>query len=188
VETGAAVWLLGAGTGLSSELFLRHGNRVWAVEPNAEMRAAAVDFCAQYPKLEVVAGTAESTTLPAACADFVAAATAFHWFDADACRPEFRRILKPHGPVVLMWNKRHSEASPFMQAEAPARPVTRPSRSVATMPTDNYMGGSSLHWRSSPLGRTVIAHQRVDSPGSECLPAICLSWQACRVLTLKAPR
>src|SRR5438045_9396198 len=40
-------------------------------------------------------------------------------------------------------------------SEAPTQPVTRPSRSVATMLTDNYMGGSSSHWRSAPLGRTV---------------------------------
>src|SRR5205085_5778896 len=32
---------LGAGTGLSSELFVSNGNPVFAVEPNAEMRAAA---------------------------------------------------------------------------------------------------------------------------------------------------
>ena len=39
--------------------------------------------------------------------------------------------------------------------EAPTRPVTRPSRSVATMLIDNYMGGTSLHWRTAPLRRTV---------------------------------
>src|ERR1700736_5256938 len=32
--------------------------------------------------------------------------------------------------------------------------IARPSRLVATMPTDNYMGGSSLHWKLAPLGRT----------------------------------
>src|ERR1022692_3621958 len=44
--------------------------------------------------------------------------------------------------------------------EAPTRPVAQPSRSVATMPTDNYMGGSSLHWKSAPLGRAVIVYKR----------------------------
>src|SRR5882724_2772933 len=39
--------------------------------------------------------------------------------------------------------------------EASTRPVTRPSRSVATMLIDVYMDGSSLHWRSAPLRRTV---------------------------------
>jgi SAM-dependent methyltransferase len=109
----AAVADVGAGTGISSELFLRHGNRVWAVEPNAEMRAAAESLRDRYPCLEVVPGTAESTGLPDACADFVVAATAFHWFDANACHIEFSRIAKPHGQVVLMWNKRQTE-SPFL--------------------------------------------------------------------------
>jgi hypothetical protein len=39
--------------------------------------------------------------------------------------------------------------------EAPTQPVTRPSRSVATMLIDVYMDGSSPHWRSAPLRRTV---------------------------------
>src|SRR6266849_1841844 len=43
--------------------------------------------------------------------------------------------------------------------EAPTQPVTRPSRSVATMLIDVYMDGSSPHWRSAPLRRTV--NQRV---------------------------
>ena len=38
--------------------------------------------------------------------------------------------------------------------EAPTQPVTRLSRSVATMLIDNYMGGTSLHWRTAPLRRT----------------------------------
>ena len=32
---------IGSGTGIFSELLLRHGNRVFGVEPNAAMRAAA---------------------------------------------------------------------------------------------------------------------------------------------------
>ena len=39
--------------------------------------------------------------------------------------------------------------------EAPTQSVTRPSRSVATMLIDVYMDGSSSHWRSAPLRRTV---------------------------------
>jgi hypothetical protein len=46
--------------------------------------------------------------------------------------------------------------------EAPTQPVTRPSRSVATMLIDVYMDGSSPHWRSAPLRRTV--NQRVLYP------------------------
>ena len=77
------------------------------------MRAAAETLRDHYPRLEVLAGRAENTGLPDACADFVVAATAFHWFDADACRVEFSRIARLHGQVVLMWNKRQTD-SPFL--------------------------------------------------------------------------
>src|SRR5262249_42697576 len=112
----AVVADIGAGTGISSELFLRHGNRVWAVEPNAEMRATAELLRARYPDFAILAASAENTTLPAECADFVVAATAFHWFDGEGCRSEFLRILKPAGQVALLWNSRDSELSPFLQA------------------------------------------------------------------------
>src|SRR5262249_3756925 len=77
----AAVADIGAGRGISSELFLRHGNRVGAVDPNAEMRAAAELLRSRYPDLAILAASAENPTFPAECADFVVAATAFHWFN-----------------------------------------------------------------------------------------------------------
>jgi SAM-dependent methyltransferase len=46
----------------------------------------------------------------------VAAAQAFHWFDAEAARREFQRILEPGGRVALLWNARVNDASPFMRA------------------------------------------------------------------------
>ena len=39
--------------------------------------------------------------------------------------------------------------------EATTQPVTRRSRSVATMLIDIYMDGSSSHWRPAPLRRTA---------------------------------
>src|SRR5262249_49451556 len=107
---------IGAGTGISTELFLRHGNEVWAIEPNAEMRAAAESLKDRYSLVHVAEGTAEKTGLPDASIGFVVAATAFHWFDANACRVEFQRILKSGRWVVLLWNERRSEASPFLIA------------------------------------------------------------------------
>jgi len=47
---------------------------------------------------------------------FIAAGQAFHWFDGSAARDEFRRILKPRGWVVLIWNERHLDSSPFLRA------------------------------------------------------------------------
>jgi SAM-dependent methyltransferase len=106
---------VGSGTGFLSELFLRHGNRVVGVEPNDKMRAAAAQLLRAFPKFESVKGTAEATTLENGSVDLVAAAQAFHWFDAERARAEFRRILKPGGWTVLVWNMRRTDATPFLR-------------------------------------------------------------------------
>ena len=38
--------------------------------------------------------------------DVIVAGQAFHWFDARKSKTEFRRILKPGGLVILIWNER----------------------------------------------------------------------------------
>ena len=106
---------VGSGTGKLTELFLEAGYLVAGVEPNDEMRLAGEELLAQYPAFISIAGTAEATTLPGQSVDAVLAGQAFHWFDREGAKTEFRRILKPGGFVVLIWNER-SEASPFLQA------------------------------------------------------------------------
>src|SRR6478735_8602849 len=69
----SAIADVGSGTGLSAQLFLKNGNTVYGVEPNAEMRAAGEQFLAGYPGFHSVAGTAEATTLPDASIDLVVA-------------------------------------------------------------------------------------------------------------------
>jgi SAM-dependent methyltransferase len=107
---------LGSGTGLSSEPFLAHGNPVWAVEPNDEMRRAAEELLGASPLFHSVAGHAERTGLPDADFDLILAAQAFHWFDVDAARAETLRILRPGGWAVLVWNTRRSDDSAFLRA------------------------------------------------------------------------
>ncbi|MCX6044289.1 MAG: class I SAM-dependent methyltransferase [Chloroflexi bacterium] len=106
---------VGSGTGLLTELFLKHGNQVFGVEPNREMREAGERLLSAYANFTSVDGTAEATTLPAQRVDFVTAGQAFHWFDGAKTRQEFKRILKPQGWVALVWNVRQTEATPFMR-------------------------------------------------------------------------
>ena len=106
---------IGSGTGILSELFLKHGNSVSGVEPNGEMRKTAEELLAAYPNFKSTNGTAEATTLPAASVDFVTAAQSFHWFDPPKAREEFLRIMKPQGWVLLIWNTRKNSPG-FMEA------------------------------------------------------------------------
>ena len=111
---GSIVADVGSGTGILSELFLKNGNTVFAVEPNREMRTTAEELLAKYSKFRSVSGSAEETTLAPASVDFVTAAQAFHWFDPIKTKIEFSRILKPQGWVLLIWNVR-KVSSPLMR-------------------------------------------------------------------------
>jgi SAM-dependent methyltransferase len=104
-----------SGTGIFTRLLLDHGNRVFGVEPNAEMRRAGEEYLASYPRFTSVAGTAEATTLADHSVDIVTAAQAAHWFDRAKARREFVRILKPGGWTVLIWNERETETTPFLR-------------------------------------------------------------------------
>jgi SAM-dependent methyltransferase len=107
---------IGSGTGISSRVFLENGNPVFGVEPNAAMRRAAEYFLRDFPQFKSVDGTAEDTGLPDASVDFVIAAQAFHWFDAEKTRREFKRILRDGGFVALIWNERQLDTTEFLRA------------------------------------------------------------------------
>ena len=106
---------IGSGTGISSKLFLENGNTVFGVEPNKAMRDAAEEFLKDFPKFQSIDGTAENTNLPDNSVDFVIAAQAFHWFDWEKTRAEFRRILPENGFVALIWNERELDTNDFLR-------------------------------------------------------------------------
>jgi SAM-dependent methyltransferase len=107
---------VGSGTGIFSRLLLGRGYTVHGVEPNEPMRRSAQEAFASEPRFRSVDGRAESTTLPGRSVDLVTAAQAFHWFDPERARVEWRRILRPPGWVAVVTNIRRSEGSPFAEA------------------------------------------------------------------------
>lgn len=107
---------IGSGTGISTELFLKNGNTVYGVEPNKEMRETAEKLLIGYKKFKSIDATAENTTLQNESIDIIISGQAFHWFDKEKCKKEFKRILKKNGSVVLMWNDRRMDSSEFLIA------------------------------------------------------------------------
>jgi SAM-dependent methyltransferase len=80
------------------------------------MRAAAEESLRKFASFKSADGAAEATTLPDACCDLVVAAQAFHWFNIPAAARETRRILRPGGWALLMWNDRRLGGTPFLEA------------------------------------------------------------------------
>jgi SAM-dependent methyltransferase len=115
LRPGHVIADIGSGTGFLSELFLKNGNRVYGIEPNEAMRRAGEEYLASYDGFSSIEGSAESTTLDDSSVDFVTAGQAFHWFEPNASRREFARILKPNGWVVVLWNERLTDATPFLR-------------------------------------------------------------------------
>ncbi|WP_106507684.1 class I SAM-dependent methyltransferase [Brachybacterium timonense] len=119
---------LGAGTGKLALALAECGLHVTAVDPSASMLAVARQQHearhaasgptdgrdAQHPArasaprtdggVRTVVATAEDTGLPTASADLVTAAQAWHWFDTEAASAEVRRLLRPGGVLLLLWN------------------------------------------------------------------------------------
>ncbi|HEY6338188.1 MAG TPA: class I SAM-dependent methyltransferase [Candidatus Sulfotelmatobacter sp.] len=104
-----------SGTGIWTRMLLGNGNRVIGVEPNTEMREAGERQLAEFTKFTSAAGTAEATTLADHSVDMVTAAQAAHWFDRTRAQREFERILKSGGWLVLLWNERLTDSTPFLR-------------------------------------------------------------------------
>jgi ubiquinone/menaquinone biosynthesis C-methylase UbiE len=161
---------IGAGTGMLSDVFLANGNRVIAIEPNAEMRDACERRHAGESHLRVVDGTAETTTLPGASVEMVSAGRALHWFDLEKAMAEFRRILKSGGWVAVVALGRaedgREENETFAQAMEELMPDRYRKQSYAVYDElkamfpggefhhEEIRGEMQLDWRSL-LGMTI---------------------------------
>lgn len=106
IKAGDAIADIGAGTGIFSKPLAERGCKVYAVEPNADMRRIAARSTSGLTGFLLVDGTAEATTLEDASVSWVTAAQAFHWFNAQRFADECRRILVPGGTVLLAYNHR----------------------------------------------------------------------------------
>ena len=101
---------IGAGTGKLTKLLGDKVSKVFAVEPNLNMRLACEQYCQDFSSIAAIDGDAENTTLSNHSVDFITVAQAFHWFDRQKTKLEFQRILKTRGKVILIWNSKISES------------------------------------------------------------------------------
>jgi ubiquinone/menaquinone biosynthesis C-methylase UbiE len=96
---------IGSGTGLLTRLFLSNGNKVFAVEPNANMRHHADRDFAGLTNFVSVDGKAERTKLQRRSIDLIAAGEALHWFNPSRTTKEFSRIARPGCHLCVVYTR-----------------------------------------------------------------------------------
>lgn len=110
IPAGSTFADIGSGTGIFTEQLLNCGYKVFAVEPNNDMRIKAEQTLSENKSFISVDGADSNTNLPDSSIDYITAAQAFHWFDAEAFKKECKRILKPNGKVIIVYNSRDEKA------------------------------------------------------------------------------
>jgi ubiquinone/menaquinone biosynthesis C-methylase UbiE len=105
---------VGAGTGIWTRMLADSGfQSVIAVEPNEEMRTMGADH-PENGGIEWRVGSGEETGLADQSTDLVSMASSLHWVDYHKGMSEFRRVLRPGGCFVAVWNPRYLEDSPLL--------------------------------------------------------------------------
>ena len=95
---------IGAWTWKLSKLFLDRRFSVYAIEPNEDMINQARKELWNNGLLHPILAIAENTSLPDNSIDLIVVWQAFHRFDLDLFKKEWKRILKKDGRVALLYN------------------------------------------------------------------------------------
>ena len=156
---GSVIADIGAGTGLSSKPFLENGNVVYGVEPNAAMREAATSFLVEFGNFRSIDGTSDRTNLDDDSVDFVIAAQAFHWFEPESTRSEFKRILKPGGYVCLIWNERQLETNEFLKKYEQL--LLKHANDYGNVRHENIQEGQLEGFFLQPFERVTFSNQQI---------------------------
>jgi SAM-dependent methyltransferase len=142
----APTWVvadIASGTGHLTKLLAGRARRIYAVEPNDQMRLEAQRALSGDDTVEHVVGRAEDTTLPASSIDLITVGQALHWFDLDAAGREFGRVLRPGGWIAVVWNRLGSDPGPDMSRLFTSAEAGRSSFPMSARESwEQYIGGT----------------------------------------------
>lgn len=96
LDPSSCVLDLAAGTGRLTRELAKRFARVFAVEPDDQMRALIEEGT-------VLAGSAEAIPVDGASVDAVFVGEAFHWFDPSRATREIARVLRPRGGLAVIY-------------------------------------------------------------------------------------
>lgn len=108
---------IGAGTGQLTKLLANKFNSVYAIEPNFSMLKECKKNLSSYTNIIYECCKAESTNLKEHILDYITVAQAFHLFYNKKTFLEFKRILKPNGKLMIVFNMKNHRSDFFLENE-----------------------------------------------------------------------
>lgn len=115
ISSKSTVCDIGSGTGILSRQLIDKVGKLYAVEPNEDMRFYSDQMLSAYGNYQSLKDSAEKVSIEDSTIDAITVAQAFHWFDREKCKKEFKRILKSDGLIFLIWNNRINNTE-FLQS------------------------------------------------------------------------
>ena len=158
---------IGAGTGMLTKHFVDKAQRVYAVEPNAELRRILARDLQAFLCVCVLDASAEETTLPDSSVDVITVAQAIHWFDPEPARREMLRVLKSGGWLALVrnygMNKEKGEAIGSLMTEEYGADFTVVTDRPKEVPNQFYFGHDHFQKLTFPFRSSQNWEQFIGS-------------------------
>lgn len=108
---------IGCGTGQLTKILAKYFDLVYAVEPNISMMQECQKCLYDYKNILYECRSAESTEIDDNKLDYITTAQAFHLFHNAETLREFKRILKPDGRLIIVYNMKNHSSDMFLKNE-----------------------------------------------------------------------
>ena len=108
---------IGCGTGQLTKILADFFDLVYAVEPNDSMMIECQKCLCNYKNVLYICRSAEKTEIDNNKLDYVTVAQAFHLFHNPETLRELKRILKPDGRLIIIYNMKNHSSDLFLRNE-----------------------------------------------------------------------
>lgn len=108
---------IGCGTGQLTKILAKYFNSVYAVEPNTSMMQECQKYLQNYKNIHYICNSSENTNIDSNKLDYISVAQAFHLFYTSESLQEFKRILKPNGYLIIIYNMKNHTSDLFLKNE-----------------------------------------------------------------------
>ncbi len=108
---------VGCGTGQLTKILAKYFNLLYAVEPNASMIRECQKQLCDCKNIHYVYRRAENTGIDDNMLDYITVAQAFHLFYNVETLRELKRILKPDGCFIIIYNMKNHLSKLFLKNE-----------------------------------------------------------------------